>query len=114
MGPLYFLVNASMADDWIGYALLAVVGVFFLMFVVWPRKWTALLVCLVALCWVIPGCIDESSRKLPWRETRDPYAIAVSEFMLQQTQVTTVLPYYARWLTQFPSNCRLTSWCLQQ
>jgi A/G-specific adenine glycosylase len=43
-----------------------------------------------------------AARDLPWRHTRDPYAIAVSEFMLQQTQVATVLPYYARWLKQFP------------
>jgi A/G-specific adenine glycosylase len=44
-----------------------------------------------------------AARDLPWRRTRDPYAIAVSEFMLQQTQVATVLPYYARWLKQFPT-----------
>jgi A/G-specific adenine glycosylase len=43
-----------------------------------------------------------AARDLPWRRTRDPYAIAVSEFMLQQTQVITVLPYYARWMKQFP------------
>jgi A/G-specific adenine glycosylase len=43
-----------------------------------------------------------AARDLPWRHTRDPYAIAVSEFMLQQTQVATVLPYYARWMKQFP------------
>lgn len=41
-------------------------------------------------------------RDLPWRETRDPYAIMVSEFMLQQTQVATVIPYYHRWLERFP------------
>ncbi len=41
-------------------------------------------------------------RDLPWRHTRDPYAILVSELMLQQTQVVTVLPYFARWLRQFP------------
>src|SRR4249919_3072079 len=41
-------------------------------------------------------------RDLPWRRTRDPYAILVSEFMLQQTQVATVLPYYQRWLKRFP------------
>jgi A/G-specific adenine glycosylase len=43
-----------------------------------------------------------AARDLPWRRTRDPYAIAVSEFMLQQTQVATVIPYYARWMKQFP------------
>ncbi len=42
-------------------------------------------------------------RDLPWRRTRDPYAILVSEFMLQQTQVSTVLPYYNEWLRRFPN-----------
>ena len=41
-------------------------------------------------------------RDLPWRKTRDPYAILVSEFMLQQTQVATVIPYYNKWLGRFP------------
>src|SRR3954447_13911860 len=41
-------------------------------------------------------------RDLPWRRTRDPYAILVSEIMLQQTQVATVIPYYERWLRRFP------------
>jgi A/G-specific adenine glycosylase len=41
-------------------------------------------------------------RDLPWRRTRDPYAILVSEFMLQQTQVAAVIPYYQRWLERFP------------
>jgi A/G-specific adenine glycosylase len=41
-------------------------------------------------------------RDLPWRHTRDPYAILVSEFMLQQTQVATVLPYYNEWFRRFP------------
>ncbi|MGH7935603.1 MAG: A/G-specific adenine glycosylase [Chthoniobacterales bacterium] len=46
-------------------------------------------------------------RQLPWRETKDPYAILVSEFMLQQTQVATVLPYYERWLARFPDFATL-------
>ena len=41
-------------------------------------------------------------RDLPWRKTRDPYPILVSEFMLQQTQVVTVIPYYDKWLRRFP------------
>jgi A/G-specific adenine glycosylase len=41
-------------------------------------------------------------RDLPWRHTHDPYAILVSEFMLQQTQVATVIPYYHKWLRRFP------------
>ena len=44
----------------------------------------------------------QNGRDLPWRRTRDPYAILLSEFMLQQTQVATVLPYYSRWLRRFP------------
>jgi A/G-specific adenine glycosylase len=42
-------------------------------------------------------------RKLPWRATVDPYAILVAEFMLQQTQVATAIPYYHRWLERFPT-----------
>jgi A/G-specific adenine glycosylase len=45
---------------------------------------------------------DVARRPLPWRETRDPYAIWVSEMMLQQTQVATVIPYYQRWMDRFP------------
>jgi len=41
-------------------------------------------------------------RDLPWRRTRDPYAIWVSEAMLQQTQVATVRGYYERWMKRFP------------
>jgi A/G-specific adenine glycosylase len=43
-----------------------------------------------------------AKRDLPWRRTRDAYAITVSEFMLQQTQVVTVIPYYERWMKRFP------------
>jgi A/G-specific adenine glycosylase len=46
---------------------------------------------------------QEHARDLPWRQTRDPYAILVSEVMLQQTQVDRVLPYYARFLERFPT-----------
>src|SRR2546421_10901468 len=42
-------------------------------------------------------------RDLPWRKTRDPYAILVSEVMLQQTQVERVVPRYLRWLERWPS-----------
>lgn len=42
-------------------------------------------------------------RDLPWRRTRDPFAIWVSEVMLQQTQVKTVLPYYERFMATFPT-----------
>lgn len=49
----------------------------------------------------------KNGRDLPWRRTRDPYAIAVSEVMLQQTQVASVLPYYERWLRKFPTFGKL-------
>ena len=42
-------------------------------------------------------------RDLPWRRTRDPYAVLVSEFMLQQTQVSRVTGYYGRFLSRYPS-----------
>ncbi len=45
----------------------------------------------------------EHGRDLPWRRTRDPYAILVSEVMLQQTQVERVVPRYARWLERWPT-----------
>ena len=53
-------------------------------------------------------------RDLPWRRSRDPYAIWVSEIMLQQTQVKTVIPYYDRWLAQFPTLQTLASADQQQ
>ena len=46
---------------------------------------------------------SENGRDLPWRQTSDPYAIWVSEIMLQQTQVATVIPYYHRFLQSFPT-----------
>lgn len=45
---------------------------------------------------------QERGRVLPWRETRDPWAILVSELMLQQTQVARVLPKYGEWLRRWP------------
>ena len=44
----------------------------------------------------------EEARDLPWRRTRDPYGIWVSEIMLQQTQVKTVIPYWERWMRELP------------
>ena len=49
------------------------------------------------------GWFDTHARDLPWRRTTDPYAIWVSEIMLQQTQVKTVLPFWSRWMDVFPS-----------
>ena len=45
----------------------------------------------------------EHGRDLPWRRTRDPYAILVSEVMLQQTQVPRVVPRYLDWLERWPT-----------
>jgi A/G-specific adenine glycosylase len=44
----------------------------------------------------------QNARDLPWRRTRDPYAIWISEIMLQQTQVKTVIPYWQRWMRRLP------------
>jgi A/G-specific adenine glycosylase len=44
-----------------------------------------------------------NARDLPWRRTRDPYAIWVSEIMLQQTQVKTVIPFWERWMRELPT-----------
>ncbi len=49
------------------------------------------------------GWYARNGRNLPWRHTRDPYRILVSEVMLQQTQVDRVLPKYKEWLERFPS-----------
>lgn len=46
---------------------------------------------------------DENKRDLPWRQTRDPYGVWISEVMLQQTTVGVVVPYYERWMRRFPS-----------
>ncbi len=46
---------------------------------------------------------EKNHRVLPWRATRDPYSVWISETMLQQTQVATVIPYYERWLARFPT-----------
>ena len=50
---------------------------------------------------------DRAQRDLPWRRTRDPYAIWISEVMLQQTRVAAVIPYYKRFLQRFPNAAAL-------
>ncbi len=52
---------------------------------------------------------DANRRSLPWRETHDPYAIWISEAMLQQTQVATVIDYYHRFLERFPDVASLAA-----
>ena len=49
------------------------------------------------------------ARDLPWRRTRDPYHVWISEIMLQQTQVATVIPYFERFITAFPNIAKLAS-----
>lgn len=53
------------------------------------------------------GWYESSRRDLPWRRTRDPYRIWVSEIMLQQTRVAAVIPYYERFLARFPDAAAL-------
>ncbi len=54
------------------------------------------------------------ARKLPWREHSDPYSVWVSEIMLQQTRVETVIPYYARWMQRFPGIEALAGASMQE
>ena len=60
-------------------------------------------------CALLVSWYKQEGRRLPWRETADPYQILVSELMLQQTQVTTVLGYYHRWLAKFPTLATLAA-----
>lgn len=60
------------------------------------------------------GWYAEHGRSLPWRGTRDPYRIWLSEIMLQQTTVTAVIPYYERFLKVFPSLRTLAEASLDQ
>ena len=62
---------------------------------------------------------EQNQRDLPWRKTRDPYAVLVSELMLQQTQVERVKSYLSRWMERFPNvsalavsgeECVLAAW----
>lgn len=55
------------------------------------------------------GWFDENARELPWRRSRDPYAIWVSEIMLQQTRVAAVLEHYARFMKRFPNLAELAA-----
>ena len=61
---------------------------------------------------IVPLLLDwfaKAARDLPWRRTLDPYAIWVSEIMLQQTQVKTVIPYWERWLRELPEVAALAA-----
>jgi A/G-specific adenine glycosylase len=52
---------------------------------------------------------DDNKRSLPWRGKSDPYAVLVSEIMLQQTRVEAVIPYYLRWMERFPDIAALAA-----
>ena len=52
---------------------------------------------------------SQKARELPWRGNADPYAVWVSEIMLQQTRVETVVPYYERWMSRFPTIASLAA-----
>ena len=56
----------------------------------------------------------EHARKLPWRGLQNPYATWVSEVMLQQTRVETVIPYYKKWMKRFPDVQTLAEATLQE
>src|SRR5512135_1692011 len=56
--------------------------------------------------WIVQHLLHwfaRNARDLPWRRTHDPYAIWVSEIMLQQTQVKTVIPFWNRWMQELPT-----------
>lgn len=57
---------------------------------------------------------DAGHAPWPWRQTNDPYAIWVAEIMLQQTKIVTVIPYYQRWLTRFPTVYHLATASLDE
>ncbi len=57
---------------------------------------------------------SEAGRDLPWRQTRDPYRIWLSEIMLQQTTVAAVIPYYQRFLEKFPTVATLAAASLDE
>jgi A/G-specific adenine glycosylase len=61
----------------------------------------------------LAGWYQTHRRALPWRETPDPYGIWVSEVMLQQTRVDTVIPYYLRFMARFPTVAALAAADLQ-
>jgi len=60
-----------------------------------------------ALAQALAAWFERSARDLPWRRARAPYAVLVSEIMLQQTRVDTVVPYFQRFLERFPDVCAL-------
>ena len=66
-----------------------------------------------AVTWRLLRWYEREHRDLPWRHTRDPYAILVSEVMLQQTQVARVVPRYEAWLARWPTADALAAAALE-
>jgi A/G-specific adenine glycosylase len=64
---------------------------------------------LIAISRKLIDWYEKHRRKLPWRDTRDPYRIWISEIMLQQTRVAAVIPYYERFLQRFPDIASLAA-----
>jgi len=62
-----------------------------------------------ARCSLLTGWYEKNARDLPWRGTHDPYVVWISEIMLQQTQVKTVLPRFAAWFERFPDIASLAA-----
>ncbi len=62
-----------------------------------------------ARCSALSNWYADAARTLPWRDTSDPYRIWISEIMLQQTQVKTVLPRYRTWFERFPTIASLAA-----
>ena len=58
---------------------------------------------------ILTGWFRVHARVLPWRENYGPYRALISEFMLQQTQVTTVIPYFERWMARWPDLASLAA-----
>ena len=53
---------------------------------------------------------NKNDFQFPWRQTKNPYKIWISEIMLQQTQVSTVIEYYNRWIDKFPTIEKLSKY----
>ena len=67
--------------------------------------------CLLSIQWTSYFWLGTQSngRSLPWRDTKDPYALLVSEVMLQQTQVERVIPRWHSWLERWPTPAALAA-----
>jgi len=72
-----------------------------------PKAWSLLVTHRRVLQKRLLAWFRENARDLPWRHRRTPYRVWVSELMLQQTQVATVIPYYLRWMERFPEVATL-------